>query len=90
MGIKKLNKFLSQKGLIKSYYNINNYVNKYKSMNKKLIIGVDFWLYANKFSHSFDGIIFIGFWNQIIKLLSHGIIPIYIIDGNAPLEKKYY
>ena len=88
MGIRKLNKFLTSKNLIKSYYNINSYVNKYKTYNNKIVIAIDFWLYANKFSHSCDGIIIVGFWNQIIKLLSHRIIPIYIIDGAVPIEKK--
>jgi flap endonuclease-1 len=31
---------------------------------------------------------FIGFWNQIMKLLSHKVIPLYIFDGQAPNEKN--
>src|SRR5690606_6659164 len=29
----------------------------------------------------------IGFWNQIIKLLSRKIIPLYVFDGQPPCEK---
>ena len=87
MGIRKLNKFLSDLDLIKTYHNINEYVYEKKIKNKKFIVCIDFWLYANKFHHSCGGNILIGFWNQIIKFLSHRIIPIYIIDGKVPVEK---
>lgn len=87
MGIRKLNKFLSDKDLIKTYHNINEYVYEKKIKDKKFVVCIDFWLYANKFHHSCGGNILIGFWNQIIKFLSHRIIPIYIIDGKVPTEK---
>ena len=88
MGIRRLNKFLNDKGLIKTYPNINSYVAQHRKYGRKAVIAIDFWLYANKFSHSCDGHIIIGFWNQIIKLLSYRIIPIYVIDGSIPIEKE--
>jgi 5'-3' exonuclease len=30
-----------------------------------------------------------GFLNQIIKLMTHNVIPLYVFDGNAPNEKDY-
>lgn len=88
MGIRRLNKFLCEKNLINSYPNINTYVSQYRNNNRRVVIAIDFWLYANKFSHSCDGNIMIGFWNQIVKLLSHRIVPLYIIDGAIPVEKE--
>ena len=88
MGIRRLNKFLCEKNLIDSYPNINSYVSKYRNTNKRVVMAIDFWLYANKFSHSCDGNIMIGFWNQIVKLLSHRIVPLYVIDGAIPVEKE--
>lgn len=91
MGIKKLNTFINNRDLIKIYYNLTNYVNynkkqqNYKKTNITIVI--DFWLHAYKFKYSYKNII-IGFWNQIAKLLSHQIIPIYVIDGIPPVEKN--
>ena len=93
MGIRKLYKFLRERNLIKEYSNFTKYVNirkrevNFSNRNKKsIIIGIDFWLYAHKFTYSYGNMI-IGFWNQIIKLLSHKIIPLYIYDGRPPHEK---
>lgn len=91
MGVRKLNKFLTNKNLIITYRNINEFVNKYKNNNpeKKIIIAIDFWLYAHKFLHSCkNDNILLGFLNQIIKFLSYGIIPLYVMDGSIPLEKE--
>jgi hypothetical protein len=89
MGVKKLNKFLSEKHLIKEYSSINSYVNVHLLNNKckSIFVAVDFWLYAHKFTYSYGNII-VGFWNQVSKLLSHRIIPIYILDGTPPAEKS--
>ena len=88
MGIKKLYKFLSELDLVKEYANLGKYVGvrRKQSNNKKIVFGIDYWLYAHKFSYSYGNMI-IGFWNQIIKLLSHNIIPLYIYDGKPPYEK---
>lgn len=93
MGIRKLHKFLSQFDLIKEYPNLTRYVSvrkkdleKINKDNKSIVICIDFWLYAHKFTYSYGNMI-IGFWNQIIKLLSHKIIPLYIYDGRPPHEK---
>lgn len=95
MGVRKLNKFLTSRDIVKSYHNIQDFINKLKreninnSHNGKIIIAIDFWLYAHKFLHSCrsDNIL-LGFWNQIMKLLSHGIIPLYVMDGSVPIEKQ--
>lgn len=91
MGIKKLYSFLLSKNVVKIYPNLNNYINNYRRINKfkptNMIITVDFWLYAYKYKYSYDHMI-IGFWNQILKYLSHKIIPYYIIDSGYPEEKE--
>lgn len=88
-------KFLREFDLIKEYSNLTKYVNVHKKdLNKlkknknSIVIGIDFWLYAHKFTYSYGNMI-IGFWNQIIKLLSHKIIPLYIYDGRPPYEKDH-
>lgn len=98
MGIRKLNKFLISRDSIISYRNIPDYVNQLKitnnnnAHNNKIIIAIDFWLYAHKFLHSCrsdnkpDNVI-LGFWNQIMKFFSCGVIPLYVMDGTVPLEK---
>lgn len=95
MGVRKLNKFLTNKNLIISYRNLYDYINKLKKSgsnnahNGKIVIAIDFWLYAHKFLHSCrsDNIL-LGFWNQIMKFLSCGIIPLYVMDGSVPVEKQ--
>ncbi len=95
MGIRKLNKFLTSKKYINSYRNVQDFVNKIKkdnsnnSHNNKIVLAIDFWLYAHKFLHSrkSDSILF-GFWNQIMKFYSCGIIPLYVMDGAVPIEKQ--
>ncbi len=95
MGIKRMNKFLSEQDLIKKHDNINDFIRNNKktefqvfnTRNKCFRIGIDTMLYAHKFKYSYDDIIY-GFTNQIINFLSNRIIPIYIIDGVAPAEKQ--
>jgi 5'-3' exonuclease len=95
MGVKKLYKFLSELKLITEYPTLTKYVNtQLKNKNNKLInpnnsivVAIDFWLYAHKFTYLY-GNMFVGFLNQIIKLLSHKIIPLYIYDGKTPIEKS--
>jgi 5''-3'' exonuclease (including N-terminal domain of PolI) len=88
MGIRKLYKFLKEKNLVKEYQNLTRYVNinKKKYCSGSIIVAIDFCLYAHKFTYSY-GNMMIGFWNQIIKLLSHKIIPLYVYDGQPPDEK---
>lgn len=89
MGVKKLYKFLKEKNLIREYPNLTRYVNSYRKFGRKscIKIAIDFWLFAHKFTYSYGNMIQ-GFWNQIVKLLSHRIIPIYIYDGTPPSEKN--
>lgn len=93
MGIRKLNKFLKDKNLYNSYGNLGEFAtyndpNKsaYKKYHSTLVIAVDVWLYAHKFTYSYSNML-IGFWNQIIKLVSSRVIPVYIFDGTPPVEK---
>jgi flap endonuclease-1 len=95
MGIKRLNKFLEYKDVLKYHKNICDYIKSLKTdgyqcfntRNDKFIVGVDLLLYAHKYKYSCDNI-YIGFINQILNFLSNKIIPIYIIDGVAPSEKS--
>ncbi|VBB18367.1 flap endonuclease 1-like [Yasminevirus sp. GU-2018] len=132
MGVRKLNKFLTNREIIKTYRNIQEFIDNLKSSgdddlsdrdksdkserseeldnedlsksnlpiqlphtprknnahNGKIVIAIDFWLYAHKFLHSCrsDNIL-LGFWNQIMKFLSYGVIPLYVMDGSVPIEK---
>jgi 5'-3' exonuclease len=95
MGIRKLNKFLILRESITSYRNIPDFVSKLKSTdpnntnNKKIIIAIDFWLYVHKYLHSCrSSNVMLGFWNQIMKFFSCGVIPLYVMDGTVPLEKQ--
>lgn len=95
MGIKRMNKFLENKNLIKIHNNLNDMIRNNKqteyqvfnTRNKCYRIAVDTMLYAHKFKYSYNDIIY-GFINQIINFLNNRILPIYIIDGLAPSEKS--
>src|SRR5207253_4499852 len=97
MGVRKLNKFLTTREIIRPYRNIQEFIielrksdeNKNNSHNGKIVIAIDFWLYAHKFLHSSKSEnILLGFWNQTLKFFSYGIIPIYVMDGSVPIEKQ--
>jgi 5'-3' exonuclease len=93
MGVRKLNKFLVNKNLVIPYDSLSEFVEKKRNNNNidgtHIVIAVDFWLYAHKFLHSTrSDDILLGFWNQIIKFMSSGIIPLYVMDGMSPFEKK--
>lgn len=87
MGIRKLNKFLQDNNYLKKYENLQVFKKKF---NKEyVVIGIDFWLYTHKLLHSKRNTnILLGFWNQIIRFLKNGFIPIYIIDGIHPIIKN--
>jgi flap endonuclease-1 len=90
MGIKRLNKFLSEFGeypLLTNYNNIREYTRKYSNYNYSSC-AVDVLVYAYKFQYSYNDI-FYGFWLQISRLLSNHIIPIYVFDGKPPIEKEH-
>jgi 5'-3' exonuclease len=96
MGVRKLNKFLTTRDIIKSYRNIQEFIDEHKytknsnnSHNGKIVIAIDFWLYAHKFLHSCRSKnILLGFWYQIMNFLSYGIIPLYVMDGAVPIGKR--
>ena len=94
MGVRKLNKFLTTREITKSYRNIQEFINKLRieknnSHNGKIVIAIDFWLYAHKFLHSNRSEnILLGFWNQVLKFFLCGIVPLYVMDGSVPIEKQ--
>lgn len=93
MGIKKLHTFLEENNLILQHKEFKNFLINKKTQNpnykfdQRLIIGVDFFVYAYKFNYSCDNM-FYGFVTQILKFLSNGIIPIYILDGKSSQHKE--
>lgn len=94
MGIKRLNNFLENYDALKYHNNIGDFIRSFKNdgyqyfntRNNPFVIGVDLMLYAHKYEYSCDSI-YPGFLNQILNFMSNQIIPIYIIDGTAPVEK---
>jgi 5'-3' exonuclease len=82
MGIKRLNKYLLDINAIK-IYNIDDYFTNYENS----VIAIDVMLYAHKYKFSCDNI-YSAFINQIIHFLQNKIIPLYVIDGKAPIEKQ--
>ena len=64
--------------------NNNNNIN---NNSKYIKVCVDASLYIHKYNHSYNDIIF-GFINQILRMLSFNIMPIYIFDGKPPVEKN--
>ena len=97
MGIKKLNKFLMNhdNNIIYKYKNLLELSKSSKDKNfqcfntiqKPMILGIDVSLYLHKFLYSHNDHIY-GFVNQILKLLSNKIIPLYVFDGIPPEQKK--
>ena len=90
MGIKKLNKFLTKHNCI-SYYNslddLNDVIIHNNKFTHKKIYAIDTSLYMYKYTYSYKNYL-VGFLNQISKLLSNNIIPIYVFEGIPPEEKK--
>lgn len=80
MGVKGLSKFINQSGY---FENIDiNYIN-----NKKIAIDTSIFLYRYKYNT--EGYQFIyRFIMQIFLFKKHNIIPIYVFDGEFPIEKQ--
>jgi flap endonuclease-1 len=90
MGIKKLSKFLLSHNIITKYKNLDEFVSKYSNItsnNNYMKICIDASLYIHKYLHSYNDIL-LGFTNQIIRLLSAKILPVYVFDGKPPKEKN--
>ncbi len=86
MGAKGLNQFLTKnwrKSLIKRYSNLGNY-SRETGVTR---VGVDVYLFLHKLLYS-NGNHVIGFLNLTIKFLENKIVPVFIFDGKAPIEKK--
>lgn len=79
MGIPGLRKFLDENELIQ-------YKSKFpKDIN---IIAIDALFVIHKYLYSDNEEVLYSILNQILKFLISGIIPIYVIDGKAPIEKE--
>lgn len=89
MGVRKLNKFLVSRNLTIYHHNMHNFIESRRCDTKNKVIAIDFWLYAHKFLHSarYTNIL-LGFWNQIMRFLSCGVVPLYVMDGTIPIEKQ--
>lgn len=89
MGVRKLNKFIVSRNLTIYHPTMHDYVESQQHNTKNKVIAIDFWLYAHKFLHSVKYTnILLGFWNQIMRFLSCGIVPLYVMDGMIPIEKQ--
>jgi flap endonuclease-1 len=88
MGIKKLSKFLLSHNIVNRYESFDNYVSQNVNLlqNNYIRICIDASLYIHKYIHSYNDIVF-GFMNQILRLLSTRIMPVYVFDGKPPAEK---
>ena len=80
MGINGLNTFLKEKvpGSIKEVH-----FSKFKGQK----VAIDTSIYFYKFLYKNDRYIE-GFFQQIYRLMSNGLLPVYIFDGIPPPEKK--
>ena len=87
MGIKKLFTFLDNNKLFQVYPYLNDLLKDLNMDKKKFLVGIDGNLFCYKYSHSYNNML-IGFFNQILKFLSNGIIPLYIFDGGTIQEKE--
>ena len=88
MGIKDLNKFLKERA--PSSIKQLMFSDLYKVLNKKdknLTVAIDTSIYFYKFLYKNPRFIE-GFFQQIARLRSNNITPIYIFDGRPPSEKK--
>ena len=88
MGIKDLNKFLKERApnAIKQlmFSDLSKLLNKEK---KELKVAIDTSIYFYKFLYKNPRFIE-GFFQQIARLRSNNITPIYVFDGKPPCEKK--
>ncbi len=87
MGIKKLFTFLNNRKLYKLYSYLNEIIEDVGLKKSQVIVGVDGNLYSYKYTYSYGNML-LGFYNQIVKFLSNGIIPFYIFDGGTFDEKE--
>ena len=81
MGIKNLNHVIKKnlKNDIKKIY-INNIASS--------IVGIDFSLFLYRFIYNKSNPIEC-FLRQILMFFKHNILPVYVLDGKAPDEKKF-
>ncbi len=82
MGIKQLNKYWN-----KVHPESIEKVHLQTLQNSKVAIDYNLYLYRFLMSDK-ENTYLISFFNQILKLLKHQIIPVYVFDGKKPEEKK--
>ena len=78
MGIRGLNSLLIKFDCIQNFQKVPKDIN---------IIAIDANLYLCKYLYSHNVEVLYSILNQVLKFLSANIIPIYIFDGEAPVEK---
>jgi 5'-3' exonuclease len=69
------------------YVDFSAYLCKNK-INPAPVIAIDTNTYFYKYRIS-TGKPLVGFFNQIVKFLKNGTIPLYVIDGRAPVQKQH-
>jgi 5'-3' exonuclease len=79
MGIPGLRKFLTENEVIQYKSKFPDNVNT---------IAIDAMFIIHKYLHSNNEEVLYSVLNQILKFLIAGIVPIYVIDGKSPIEKK--
>lgn len=87
MGIKKLNKYLSEKNIIKFYSTLSDIKEEYYRNKEFAYICIDTNLYLYKYLYSWGKFKY-SFLNQIMTFITNGFVPIYVFDGKAPKEKS--
>ena len=93
MGVKKLHTFLEENNLILQHKEFKSFLinkrlnNPYYKFKNQLVVCIDFFIYVYKFNYSCENMLY-GFVTQILKFLSNGIIPVYIIDGESTEHKE--
>lgn len=79
MGIKNLNSILKTKQNLKKI-NISSL--------KDSVIGVDFSLFLYRFKYNQNNVLEC-FMRQVNMFFKYNILPVYVLDGRAPIEKKF-
>ncbi len=86
-------RWLISKQLVSFFLCFDAYMNYYRikylkgNMIQTVTAVIDANLYWHKANYSYNGEFLIGFWNQIMKLRSNRVRPIYISDGKPCPEK---
>lgn len=86
MGIKGLKKVLKKNGYEPKSLNTKNFLKE--SENKEIVVGIDTSIYLYRYKNIFNENYLFGFIGQLTYFLSNNILPIYVFDGKATMEKE--